>query len=294
MLPLIFVLFCVCSTLADLSHINAYVMFNVCDKKPIPIYNQNINDLKNCIFIQLFNTTVKVLEEGDVTHFPNLTDISISGAQLENLQPKCFAALPKLNSLSLIANDLVIIPREVFDNLTISYLSLQKNRIQIIRKNAFNNMPSLHELDLSHNILAYIDGDWFSNCGIKVIDLSSNVLSEIPIGAFRNLKTLQFINLNKNRIKFLNENSFKGLTNLYWLTLETNKMKEIYNGTFRDQKNMRFLQLGSNKLKCLSDDTLNSIVDGSYVVLRKNEFDNKCISKLVEFRLKHPLIYVYH
>ena len=115
--------------------------------------------------------------------------------------PEELASLTKLESLSLIKNNLVTLHGEVAGMSCLRYLNVRDNKLK-------NNglPPEIFKLE-----------------ELLVLDLSRNQLKEVP-AELECTKSLLVLNLNHNQIEMIPNQLFVNLIDLIFLDLSNNKL----------------------------------------------------------------------
>jgi len=85
------------------------------------------------------------------------------------------------------------------------------------------------------------------------LDLSLNELDKIEPHLFDKLTKLIYLYLTGNRLKFIDELSFKYLSNLNTLYLSSNELTGFQPNTFSELRQLFFLDLSSNRFVYLND-----------------------------------------
>ncbi|KAF3696947.1 Biglycan Bone/cartilage proteoglycan I PG-S1 Precursor [Channa argus] len=96
------------------------------------------------------------------------------------------------------------------------------------------------------------------HCRLRVVQCSDLGLTEVP----KNLPPdTKFLDLQNNQITELKENDFKGLTNLYGLSLRNNLISRVHPKTFVPLKNMQKLYFSKNLLVSIPKNLPASLVE---------------------------------
>lgn len=179
------------------------------------------------------NTTALFLNGNNISHitedsFPApldvLTDLYLSGNQIEQVDPGAFDNLPGLRSLDLSNNRMLNFSRHAFPkNSTLQNINLSRSLYNIsytaIISNIFNNgVPKLSSLNLSSSDLI----------------LLPDTITRLPV--------LSTLDLRNNSIISIKNVTFRSQV-LNHLDLRDNMLKEIPNGTLADFSQIPELQL---------------------------------------------------
>ncbi|KAL6482831.1 hypothetical protein MHYP_G00077030 [Metynnis hypsauchen] len=96
------------------------------------------------------------------------------------------------------------------------------------------------------------------HCQLKVVQCSDLGLTEVP----KNIPTdTKLLDLQSNRITELKENDFKGLSNLYALSLVNNKISKVHPRAFVPMRHLQKLYFSRNLLTAIPKNLPNSLVE---------------------------------
>ncbi|MED6241862.1 hypothetical protein ATANTOWER_028810 [Ataeniobius toweri] len=96
------------------------------------------------------------------------------------------------------------------------------------------------------------------HCQLRIVQCSDLGLTEVP----RNIPPdTKFLDLQNNRITELKENDFKGLTNLYALSVRNNLISKVHPKTFIPLKHMQKLYFSKNLLTTIPKNLPASLVE---------------------------------
>ncbi|NXS52447.1 TLR7 protein, partial [Brachypteracias leptosomus] len=188
-----------------------------------------------------------------------------------NIETGSFAALTRLKSLYLDANQLLEIPRGL--PVTLSLLSLEANNIFSIQKTNLSELGNIEALYLGQNcyyrnpcnVSFEIEKTAFLELkNLTILSLKSNNLTHIPPNLPSTLKELYIYN---NMIEVVQEHDLSALHNLEILDLSGNCPRcynapypcipcpnntiQIHSNAFYSLKNLRILRLHSNSLQSI-------------------------------------------
>ncbi|OPJ69579.1 toll-like receptor 7 isoform B [Patagioenas fasciata monilis] len=194
--------------------------------------------------------------------------VCITRPKIEN---GSFAALTRLKSLYLDANQLLEIPRGL--PATLSLLSLEANHIFSIQKTNLSELGNIEVLYLGQNcyyrnpcnVSFEIEKTAFLELKkLTILSLKSNNLTQIPPNLSSTLKELYIYN---NMIQVVQDHDLSALHNLEILDLSGNCPRcynapypctpcpkgtiEIHSNAFYSLKNLRILRLHSNSLQSI-------------------------------------------
>lgn len=115
--------------------------------------------------------------------------------------PEEFAALDKLESLSLARNNLVTLHGELVSMPSLRSLVFRNNRLNNAGlPEALFRLPDLSVLDLSANQLVAVPSELEKCRGLLVLNLSHNSIEAIPNQLFVALTDLLHLDLSDNRL----------------------------------------------------------------------------------------------
>ncbi|NXS08238.1 TLR7 protein, partial [Neodrepanis coruscans] len=201
-----------------------------------------------------------------------------------------FAALTRLKSLYLDANQLLEIPRGLPPTLTL--LSLEANNISSIQKTNLSELGNIEVFYLGQNcyyrnpcnVSFEIEETAFLELKkLTILSLKSNNLTHIPHSLSSTLKELYIYN---NMIQVIQEEDLSALTNLEILDLSGNCPRcynapypcipcpnhsiEIHSKAFDSLKNLRILRLHSNSLQSIRSSWFKNILNLKELDLSQN------------------------
>ncbi|XP_007257331.2 trophoblast glycoprotein b [Astyanax mexicanus] len=179
------------------------------------------------------NTTALFLNGNNITHltedsFPAplefLTDLYLSGNQIEQVDPGVFDNLPSLHSLDLSNNRMLNFSPDAFPennklkvlNLSrslynVSYTGIISNILKhsvpklsllnlsssdlILLPDTITSLPDLSTLDLRNNSIISIKNVTFRSQGLNHLDLRDNILKKIPNGTLADFSQIPGLRL---------------------------------------------------------------------------------------------------
>lgn len=188
----------------------------------------------------------------------NLKRVSLEGNKLESVKNGDFSALTELRTLTLKSNDISVIEALVFrDKKELLSLNLENNVLNTVY---LKEATALTNLNLASN---RFDCRGLMNIGnlvsLKILNLSHNSLADGCIESFSQFTNVQELNLSGNPLKLENQ-LFKGFTNLTKLSLSKNGHISVPSVIFRDLINMQYLDLSENQIQSLDGETFTTNV----------------------------------
>nr|WBP49915.1 Toll-like receptor protein [Mimachlamys nobilis] len=179
-------------------------------------------------------------------HLENLTELCLTGNNLQSLPDGMFESMVKLKTLDLSQNSLQSLKSETFRGLLfLTNLRLASNRITDLPADIFHNLRLLDELDLSNNALLHFDDIVLPGMALT-FNLSNNKLMNFP-NSFSN-SNVKTLDLHANRIVALTRVSMTSLDSITFLDLSQNKISRIDDGAFEGLNNLEVLNLTHNQL----------------------------------------------
>ncbi|OWF47667.1 slit homolog 2 protein-like [Mizuhopecten yessoensis] len=179
-------------------------------------------------------------------HLENLTELCLTGNDLQNLPDGMFESMVKLKTLDLSQNSLKSLKSEAFRGLVfLTNLRLSSNRITDLSADVFQNLRLLDKLDLSNNVLIHFDDIVLPGMALT-FNISNNKLMNFP-NSFRQTKVVT-LDLHANSIVTLSSISTASLQSITFLDLSQNKISRIEEGAFEGLNNLEVLNLTRNQL----------------------------------------------
>ena len=157
--------------------------------------------------IEILEGSVPIIYADAFSDFPVLTDLQLSGREIEQIHSGAFNNDPALVSVKLSRNKIATIEDGVFSNSKIRFLDLEHNLIENVSPHAFDNMPKLEALGLSHNKIKNLHPEWFQGKRkLGTLSIGQNQIENLPSGIFANYHN--DVHLQNNKIKSVSRNIF--------------------------------------------------------------------------------------
>ncbi|XP_017564637.1 trophoblast glycoprotein b [Pygocentrus nattereri] len=250
------------------------------------------------------NITTLFLTGNNISHlnessFPvrleQLTELYLSGNQMEQVDRGVFNNLPNLHSLDLSNNRILSFSRDAIPennklrvlNLSQSLYNVSYTDISNLLKHSF---PKLSNLDLSNNDLKLFPDGISSLSDLATLDMRNNSVVSINNVTFRS-QVLQRLDLRDNALKDIPNGTLADLSQIpgLWMYLTDNpwycdcKMKDMViwlqkfdfvadkaNMTCFEPSELRnapLLQVDQTKLQCNYSGNMKGVMETSYVFL---------------------------
>lgn len=135
--------------------------YKIC-KDDINKIPQNINtDLEG---LNIYNQSVKILQNNDFQKYLSLVKINIINCKLNKIEKYAFKNLTNLVSLDLRSNNIMDLDQDLFiDLINLQRLQLYNNKIIILHSGMFDNLKNIVSIDLNNNILTTLPDILFKN-----------------------------------------------------------------------------------------------------------------------------------
>ncbi|NWY06746.1 NRROS regulator, partial [Nothoprocta ornata] len=174
-----------------------------------------------------------------------------------NLQDELEELLLDNNTIRVLGN------ASVLPYQKLRYLSLSKNRLELIEPGAFLGSQGLHVLSLADNLLFTnysVTAAAFSALpALRKLDLAGNCLSEDMVSVLLwNLSSLESLSVARNLIMRLDSSTFTNLTQLLELNLEKNYIFEI-DQAFEGLQKLQRLNMAYNYIPCIAEFDLTQL-----------------------------------
>ncbi|KAL3667582.1 hypothetical protein V7S43_007136 [Phytophthora oleae] len=181
---------------------------------------------------------------GRVFPFRDLLALRITGHNLLELPEYLPAALPSLETLSLIADGLERLPESIGALSRLIEIDLTKNRLREL-PNSITKLTELTSLNLSCNLLEKLPEDFGKLVKLDKLWLERNELKQLPnsIGECRSVRSA---NLSANKLMELPD-SIGELSALTTLTANLNELQELPDAVVRLPK-LKVLHASRNQL----------------------------------------------
>ncbi|CAD6244893.1 GSCOCG00013521001-RA-CDS [Cotesia congregata] len=135
--------------------------------------------------IEIYDSHIPYIPAGWFSRFRNLTELTIRGCSVEDIDPRAFHGLYKLEKLVITDNRLSVIRNSWFrDCKSLYWLDLSKNNLMEIEAGAFDNLQHLQYLNIEENAFLCIytgyfteqDQNWRRLPRLKVLEFGNNPL----------------------------------------------------------------------------------------------------------------------
>ncbi|XP_051577555.1 trophoblast glycoprotein b [Myxocyprinus asiaticus] len=274
-----------------------------CEATTVNCVNQDLRSIPQNLpeIITTLNISGNNIRSLNNESFPrpleHLTNLYVSGSQVEQLDSVVFDNLPSLRLLDLSNNRIMHFNIEAFpqDNkvevLNLSRSLYNHSYVSIFANLFKHSLPKVSHLDLSNNDLMLLPEGMFTDLSeLTILDLRNNSLVEISTGTFQSW-TLQELDLRDNAFKVLPNSTLAELSSipdlqvrlagnpwrcdcniedmLIWLKKHDFVADKI-NMTCSDPiglQNSLLLHLEQSQLPCTYTGDLKGVLETSYVFL---------------------------
>lgn len=131
----------------------------------------------------------------------------------------------------------------------ISHLTIGIANLSTLPNDTFSLLPNLHSLSVRANILNLTQLNFKHASKLVILNFGYNdLIARLESGLFKNAQMLEYIDLGFNQISEIENEAFRGLSNLKTLFLEANTIAAIKNKTFSGAKNLQRLDLSKNEI----------------------------------------------
>jgi len=215
------------------------------------------NLLNSLQVLNLGRNTISEITPDAFRDMTNLLQVDLSRNAIQRLQPGVFENA-YLTQVNMSGNQLEEIQEESFSNLEIlEVVDLSNNKISSIKNGAFNRIPHLKTLHLQGNLLTSYKGDVYSGMGndteLEYLDLSGNQMTYLYPESFQFHPRLAWVSFANNRFSFFPTQFIKSLANLQHLDLERNQIKSLDDNDFASLPQLRKLKLAHNEIESISE-----------------------------------------
>lgn len=141
----------------------------------------------------------------------------------------------------------------ILSNIFISlrYLNLQENRINVIHEQAFQDLTRLENLYLNDNLLSDLPKLAFKGLSrLKMLNLGGNQLTNLSKTWFSDQVELEVLYLDRNQLLYIEEGTFENLTSLITLHLNSNNLTTLPFPVFQPIYFLGRLYLFRNPWEC--------------------------------------------
>ena len=185
-----------------------------------------------------------------------------------------FSGLTALTTLKMEGHAGIILPDDIFDDLTsLERLSLYNSKFTTI-PNAVLGLTSLKILNMGYHRIASIPAgafDQLTQLNTLILDGAAyaNTFTSLPDGVFDNLTSLTTLDLAQNKITSLPDGVFDHLTSLERLNLERNNLlSSLPDGVFDNLTSLISLNLSGVKLTSLPDGVFDNLTSLTSLTIR--------------------------
>ena len=271
---------------------------NITKTNTFSFHYHGVTNLSFVTKIELNDVPIYQLREKDLTFFPNLSTLKISGMPLSSaaLENGLFCQNDQLITLLLENSygNLNVFPRQMFNcskpmNLKYLYLriheiailpdqaflsaarhltiiSLAKLHLQVIEKDAFHGVLNLQQLYLEDSKVHILSGmlsiPSSELADLSLVNIAAQLLDLTTVLPYDEPNVEIFIARNCNLSRIDAPLCKKNKTSLRIVDLRQNSLMHFAHGTFHFCSSLRLVLAASNKLEYLDDDVFLVDADG--------------------------------
>lgn len=229
--------------------------------------------------LDLSGNNIRNVPEDLLCPVPDLRYLNLTGNRLHDLltlgRSPCAAAL---DTLDLSDNELLDLPDDSLTQLgSLISLHLQKNAISTMGERALAGLSELQHLDLSYNHLASLPPELFTHTRqLRRLLLRNNSLNVLAPGLLEDLEELHTLDLASNELtsRWINRETFRGLSRLALLDLSNNKLTRVDVRLFEDAKNLQLLDLSDNAIEIIAERAFFDLPDLQVLRLSRNKLSS--------------------
>ena len=229
---------------------------NLSNVEELILSENDIEDVKensiqghNVDYLDLSHNKIKEMNNSLKTMY-KLSMIDLSKNNIEHVGKNVFE--DNHNLLRILAPGNKLTSTEGFKLPKLKSLDLFGNKLILLKSNSFEKMFFLEELGLAANQIQRIEDPFSDLYELKFLNLAWNRIDEIKPSLFRNNLYLSHLSLQGNRIKSLKR--FDAILNhLVKLDLSHNGLEVIDGEFFTSTPNLNVLDLSFNNIKVLSN-----------------------------------------
>lgn len=223
------------------------------------------------------NCSIASLKPEDLAQFANaLTIFVVKDSALKDVRPGSLATSTNINALMITGTEVQDLPGDLFQDIKkLQSLSLMSNQLLVLRPQWFSQLRNLKLLDLSKNFFNSVPAETFrSTTELSSLLLSGNNISHLPEEAFKGLSKLKTLRLNKNALRELSARTFDDLVGLEELSLQNNLITHLPPDLFAKTLNLQKLFLSQNRLTSLPQGVFINLHLLSQISLYKNHLES--------------------
>ena len=256
-----------------------------------PLLSLSGEDLKplgnvNFRFLTMTGTQIETLEPDVLKYIPHLKEITIGSDRLVYLPDGMFSAV-NVSVLSLSGKNLKDIPQDIHLAGSIKIISFRgSGSSQISFGVNFQTAVNLHSISISHVPIGVISDGYFQNLinsPVEVISLTDCKIDSISLNAFnafsKSLQKFYFAGQHSslsNSSKLLTNISMSliNATNLKSFSFKSTGVKYLNKYTFRGFSNSNIisdLKLNDKNISSIDSDTFSPFTQLKYLDLAKNK-----------------------
>nr|XP_054753236.1 protein artichoke-like [Lytechinus pictus] len=230
--------------------------------------------------MEVQNNKIKRLNFDGCSEWSHLSKIDVSYNEVDEIHQKDFLPL---------------------QSLPLSYLFINKNKINMLPREAFYHLNTLQNINLdsitieSFDIQPFLGMDFIANLSVKdgkirkllppqnttdkvdhlyptiiSLDIANNLIESVPADSFWGFSKLQILHLTGNKISILVNKSFCRMQSLLELNLSFNRIVSLPHNTFACLSSLKTLNLMNNWLQSIYPKSFNGMPKIQSVLLSHN------------------------
>ncbi|XP_062848183.1 trophoblast glycoprotein b [Trichomycterus rosablanca] len=222
--------------------------------------------------LYLSGNRIEQVAPGVFYNLPGLRLLDLSNNKIINFSPEAFSQNNNLQVLNMNRSLYNFTYVDVVSNLLkhsvpkLSYLGLANNGLVVLPDDMFTNLSDLTTLDLSHNSIVLINNGTFRYQALHSLDLRENSLKNLSNETLLELNQISGLRLQLGGNGWVCDCNIEDMVT--WL--KTSDVVDKLNMTCADPlklRNTKLLLLDLSKLQCTLSGNMKGVLETSYVFL---------------------------
>lgn len=211
--------------------------------------------------VRLSGANIEIIEQNAFQCLTDITILFLSQNRIEVLPPSVFADMQNIYFLDLSFNRLRTLPDGIFHQLKeLRVLRLNNNHLESLGNFALSNLAELSRVSLHNNELRSLENTFVHNPGLRYLEISNNNIASISEEVFARVENLEILELSGNRMQKITPEIFKVLRKLKNLDLSFNRIVELVDGPFRNNAEIEKLDLHGNNISEIKSGDLRGLL----------------------------------